>query len=440
MKRKITALFALTLSVLAVLSLGGCGLFSVRSSDDNFPYDVAESGVSEADWLARQQSAGTIYRRMWEEAVDNGFRGTYIDFLQQVGISQADDAYIQRALCSAVSIEAYYPDGSGDAGSGVIYSLDTVNWDAYILTNYHVVYNADNRYGMSNEIYVWLYGGEADGGTLRAEYVGGAPAYDVAILKVDGDTVVKETDSLSAKTHTNKEILQRGAARAAELGDSDSVTVSERVYAIGNAVGWGISVSGGILSVDAEYITMEASDGVGDVSMLEMRIDAPVNHGNSGGGLFNAAGELIGIVNARSEASGVVNVGYALPINQVLAVVRNIVDNNMKLKSAKLGITVVTEDSKSLFNERTGKVYIQEKIVVRSVDIGAAAAAGLEQGDTLVSATLNGTTVDLTRRYKLTTLLLDVRLGDSMTLVVSRGGAKEEVTVIFNRETYFAAR
>ncbi len=174
--------------------------------------------------------------------------------------------------------------------------------------------------------------------------------------------------------------------------------------------------------------------------MREIRTDAAVNHGNSGGGLFNAAGELVGIVNARSEKDGVLGFGYAIPVNTALAVANNCRANGGVLKSAKLGVSVATEESHSVYDEKTGKLYKSEKVVIRSVDNGSAAiAGGADVGDTFVSATLNGKTVQLTRRYKLTNLLLEVRKGDTLTLVVSRDGKAVTLELTFDRDNYFTS-
>lgn len=419
------------------LTASGCGMFSdAGKADDNYPYDIAlQQGYegTEGAWLAGQETGSTLYWRMWEEAKSDGsFSGTYYEFLQSLNI--APD--LQSAFRSSVSVVAHITSTTGSAGSGVIVSLDENSGDMYVITNYHVVYNTTTR-RVCTEIDLYLYGGRTADHALSAQYCGGSMTHDIALLKVKGETRVTESDG---GTHTNAEVIAESAAMSAKLGNSDELTAGESVYAVGNPENKGISAVQGVVSVDAEYVDMETIDGSAEVSMLEIRTDASVNHGNSGGGLFNTAGELIGIVNARSEQDGVLGFGYAIPVNTALSVVNNCMANNGNLKSAKLGVGVATEESRSVYDETTGKLYQSEKVVVRSVDNGSAAImGGLDVGDTFVSATIRGKTVQITRRYKLTNLLLDVRKGDTLTLVVSRSGKPVTLQVTFDRDSYFTS-
>ena len=107
--------------------------------------------------------------------------------------------------------------------------------------------------------------------------------------------------------------------------DSEMINVGESAIAIGNPEGNGFSTSLGIVSVDSEYIEMTGADGVTNVEFRVMRIDTAVNGGNSGGGLFNSKGELIGIVNAKIQSTTVENIAYAIPSNLAAAVADNII-------------------------------------------------------------------------------------------------------------------
>lgn len=433
--KKRTAAAAALLAVCIVGSLSACGSFQDNEADGNYPYDVAVQqgyGESEGNWLGQQTPESTLYRRMWEEAkADGSFSGNYYDFLKSLNLGD-DSAYLQQALLSAVSIVAYTTTGSASAGSGVIVEIDRTAGDAEIVTNYHVVYNATSR-RICDNIEVYLYGGELSAEKLKATYVYGSAAEDLAVLHIEGD----DTVTVEGVAHTNREVVSASAAMAVNVGDSDSLLVGDKVYAVGNPEAWGISVVEGVISTDAEYITMSAIDGNGSVSMLELRTDAPVNHGNSGGGLFNAAGELIGIVNARSEREDVYGIGYAIPIDHVKAVLANIRDNGGKLKLARLNVTVETAGSHSVFEPTSGRTFVSEKLVVRSMDDGSAAAGGMDVGDTIISLTLHGKTVQATRRYKITETLLNVRKGDTLTVVVSREGTAVTLSIPFDRDDYF---
>ena len=207
-------------------------------------------------------------------------------------------------------------------------------------------------------------------------------------------------------------------------------------------------MSYGVVSVSGENILVESADGKSTLTMYAIRTDAAVNHGNSGGGLFNEMGELIGIVNARSDADGVVAFGYAIPANRALLVAQNILDNAEHADGAVCaslgGVSVYTAQSRAFFDEQTGKTYLEEKVVVRGISSsGAAAEMGLDVGDTLVTAAVvrNGQTVyslAVTRVDMLGELLYAVRLGDTLSLTVSRDGTLQKLSYSFDSTQDFA--
>ena len=456
--RKIAAVLSLALAGAVAMTFAGCGLFDSLRADSRFPYDVAvERGYdgSEDSWLASLDTPSTRERRLYEEAKADGYEGSFIDFLKALGVTASDDtAAVNEALRSVVAIEALYRSGAYDTslslsmGSGVVYS-EASDGGLYVLTNYHVVYSSSHNWGICNEIYLYLYGavhkgdGRVHSRALKAEYVGGAMDYDIAILKVNADMVVTET---SGSTHKNGDILKDSDYLELTGANSDAVTVGERVYAIGNAEGEGISVTAGVLSVTAEYIDIESADEKRTLNLLEMRTDAAVNHGNSGGGLFNAEGELIGIVNARGEADGLVGFGYAIPSNLALSVAQNIIDNaaggNKGAVRATLGISAQAADGKAVYNEETGKYYIEEKVIVSEVQSGSLASdAGLKRSDTVISLThkpANGVerTIYVTRLFHLTNYLFEIRLGDTLILTVTRNGEEAPIDI----EMVFASK
>lgn len=437
-KKFLAAAVAVALAGGMVFSFAGCDLL-VKKPDNNYPYDgaVADGFTgTEAEWLASQYDAGTREYRLYEEAKQEGYTGSYLEFLKELGTGVTDDsAGINRALTSVVAIENVYRQETA-YGSGVIISLDKTSGDAFIVTNYHVVYCVSSRYGtlgIGKDLRVGLYGGT--GRTLSASFYGGAMEYDIAVLKVTGSEYLRETAE------------EPVYATAAQIADSDSLTVGQRVYALGNPDGEGFSATGGIVSVEAEQIEITRADNNGKINLLEIRTDAAVNHGNSGGGLFDASGRLVGIVNARSESTGVVAFGYAIPANLAIPLARNIIDNYSSAGGnalvARLGVTMKVQEGKGVYDESSGKYFIEEKVVIDTVEMRSAAnAAGLKRGDTLISATLNragnSQTVQLTRLHKLSNLLMQARFGDTLTLKVSREGKLAETTVNFNDASYFA--
>ena len=314
----------------------------------------------------------------------------------------------------STSIQEYF-----SAGSGVIYQMDGDEGDAFIITNYHVVYDSSSNHtnGSSNEINLYLYGSEFEEKAIPATYVGGSMYYDLAVLRVEDSEVLKESD-----------------ACAAEITNSDTVAVGSSAIAIGNPQGYGISASYGIVSVDSEYISMIASDGKTEVVFRVMRVDTAVNSGNSGGGLYGGDGKLIGIVNAKIVDDGVENIGYAIPSNIAVSIADNIIDycygkENTNVQRAMLGISLGISESKAVFDPESGTIAIKETVLVQEVTAGSLAEGVLQAGDMLISASLNGKTTKITRQYHMIDMMLDVRVGDTVTIEILRNGERMTVTL-----------
>ncbi len=441
--------FVMSSILAAVLLLCcSCGVFDLPDPDANYPSDVAvargEAGSPES-FLAADATPSTELRRAYEEAAADGFEGSYYEFLEGLGLSD-DSARIQSALPASVSVFAFFTRSNGakyySAGSGVIYDLDADMGTAILVTNYHVIYNVGSRGDetvthISDDIRIYLYGELTTSRTMTATYVGGAMEYDIAVLSVTND------------------ILKEGFAREIVGADSDSLSVGERVYAIGNADGKGMSVTQGVVSVPAENISVKSADEKKSLTMLEIRTDADLNHGNSGGGLFNGLGELVGIVNARTEDDEVEGFGYALPANRVLALVQNILDTCAADPEARgaavayLGVTSEVAGKKSVFDERTGKVYTEEKVTLKSIEYNSPAnLAGLREADTMLSGRLFDASgalvreVNFTSQHRIGDLMFFVRLSDRLEFTVSRTGEEEPVTVTieYNDKEMFRAK
>ena len=332
---------------------------------------------------------------------------------------------------ATVQVGGWYPGSSStttkdyySAGSGVIYKMDKANGDAFIITNYHVVYDAscNTENGISDDISVYLYGSEIEEKAIKATYVGGSLYYDIAVLLIN-----------------DSEILTQSSASAVEIADSDKVTVGDSAIAIGNAQGLGISCTSGIVSVDSEHIEMTAADEKTEVSFRVMRVDTAINSGNSGGGLFDAEGNLIGIVNAKIVYDGVENIGYAIPSRVAVSIAENIIDycygkDAQRVQRALLGITVSTSDSKAVFDSATALIRIEETVSVYEVSEGSLADGKLQAEDILISATVNGSTTWINRQYHIIDMMLDVRVGDVVTLNILRGGEEKTVSITITRD------
>lgn len=257
------------------------------------------------------------------------------------------------------------------AGSGVIMSED-----GYIITNNHVVSDATN-------IKVVLY----DDTEYDAILIGTDRQSDIAVLKIEAEGLV-----------------------APALGNSDQLAVGQNVLAVGNPLGeLGGTVTNGIISALGRQVNVEGT------SMTLLQHNAAVSPGNSGGGLFNEQGELIGIVNAKSTGDNAEGLGFAIPINDAMNSFNSIRENGYVTGRAALGVTVVSitdPQTAAQAGVSTPGVYIQSV-----TEGGAADKAGLEPGDrfVIVDETLIESTGDLTN------LLNEHSVGDEIMVQVSRG-------------------
>lgn len=273
------------------------------------------------------------------------------------------------------------------AGSGVI-----ISQDGYILTNNHVINGA-------NSVKVRL----RDGTEYDATIIGSDSDNDIALLKVSAT-------GLSPAT----------------FGDSNSLAVGDYVVAIGNPLGeLGGTVTDGIISALARKVTIE------DTQMTLLQTNAQVNPGNSGGGLFNANGELVGIVNAKQSATEVEGIAFAIPINNVLDILSDLKEYGYVTGKVDLGIdfTDITSDETAFYYgvNQTG-------CYVLSVDSGSnAEKAGVTRGDLVTK--VNDT--DVSTSEDITTALEKAEVGDTVTFTVSRRGTSK--TISFVLEEYVPA-
>ena len=345
--------------------------------------------------------------------------------------ADTDNASAAKALLSAVSVKCVYQTTSyGSAyqpgvsskektsyGSGVIYKLDKEQGDAYIITNYHVVYHSQSNTenGISNKISVFLYGLENEAYAIPATYIGGSMNYDLAVLKVDGSRILAESH-----------------AAAVTFADSDNVAVLDKAIAVGNPEALGISATLGHINVDSEYITMEGADGSTTIQIRVMRMDTAVNSGNSGGGLFNNRGELIGIVNAKLNNSD--NMSYSIPSNFVKSVVDNILYycDGTSLEGVYrcyLGITVSATKLYTVYDEERGTVLKREVVGVTGVENGSLAKGVLKEGDVINSITIDGAVYEVDRMYVVTDSMLNARVGSLVSVNITRGGEVMDVVI-----------
>ena len=206
------------------------------------------------------------------------------------------------------------------------------------------------------------------------------------------------------------------------VGDSDGLAVGDNVLAVGNPLGeLGGTVTSGIVSALNRSVTIQGTSSTNTMSLVQM--DASVSPGNSGGGLFNMNGELIGLVNAKSSSSDAEGLGFAIPINDAIKVAQDLLENGYVSGRPYMGITylaVTDAQTAAQLNVSAYGVY-----VVDVVQGGPADKAGLKTGDRIVS--IDGT--EIAQRDDLGTLIQQHTAGDTLSITVARDGQMQTVSL-----------
>ncbi len=414
---------------------------------------------------------------------------------------------------SILSIQTYREESSGGPnvwsrsytyydglayGSGVIMDIDKTSGDAYILTCCHVVYDDTALTSVSNNVYVYLYGQDVqdvnytidyetttysttsytyykytvsddDQYRMEATVVAASQLYDLALLKISGSDIIKNSNATAAKFATKDD---------SENEYEDEVTIGESVYAIGNNLGEGSSVTAGSVSrdsttvsysVDSNAVYTGTSTSGNSVYVYNthrvIKTSAAVNYGCGGGGLYNKDGELIGIICDKSAESGTDNIGYAIPAGQVRRVYNLMMANASSSGISSTGLTMGffkgvsfafngTNRSYRLFSvsdpgyETTYSAayleYLDDsketfKISVKETVSANSTSYGLQSGDIITHLTImNGNEtvedLDITRAFLLDDALLSYQSGYTVTLTYTRDGVEGTATATCTTE------
>lgn len=264
------------------------------------------------------------------------------------------------------------------AGSGVI-----VNEAGYIVTNYHVIEGA-------KKVTVTLHNGDS----YNASIVGGDDDNDLAVLKINAKNLTVAT-----------------------LGDSSKVAVGDLAVAIGNPLGQlGGTATTGIISALDRTLTIE------NRTLTLMQTDAAINPGNSGGGLFNGAGELIGIVDAKTSATGVEGLAFALPINTLKDEVNDLIEDGKVSGKPSIGISIydISDENAQYYNLDGAGVYIAE------VTGDNAKKAGFKKMDRVIS--IDGE--EINQSSDLIARVRKHKIGDTVEVTVEREGQKISIKTV----------
>lgn len=293
-------------------------------------------------------------------------------------------SYVAREVAdSVVVIDAQIPSGSfgylhESAGSGVI-----ISESGYILTCNHVVENA-------KKITVTLNSGSI----YEAALVGSDRSSDLAVLLIE----------------------PRETLTAAKQGSSADLVLGEQVVAVGNPLGvLGGTVTNGIISATERTVSM--SDGT---TMKLLQTNAAINSGNSGGGLFNLAGQLVGIVNAKYAAEGVEGLAFAIPIDSAYAVECDLIEHGYVRGVADCGLELLDITRSNLSGYRWCGIDTVGVYVVSSEYTNE-----LKNKDRIIS--VDGNTVSTAADVQ--SVVSQHKVGDSITVVASRDGREVSVNI-----------
>ena len=332
---------------------------SVQTSDDASGGDASGALTTEPVSTSGAMTASEIYAEACQ---------------QVVGIS------------TEVTVQNIFGQTSSSAVTGTGFITTT---DGYILTNYHVIsYAAQYGYAVTVMTY--------DGTTYTAKIVGYDANNDIAVLKIDADGLTPVT-----------------------FGDSSGISVGDTVYAVGNPLGEleFTMTTGHVSALDRTITTDESS-----VPINMFQIDAAVNEGNSGGPVYNAAGQVIGVVTAKYSSEGVEGLGFAIPVNDAVSIANELMENGFVVNKVQLGITNARPIPASV-----AQYYnMVEGVYILSLKDGSCAQnAGLQVGDIITA--VDGKQVTSVEAVR--AALRGYAPGDTIDITFFRAGETQTVTV-----------
>ena len=309
-----------------------------------------------------------------------------VDGSKQMTMSEVYASNVNSVVSINVSATSTnYFGQTAASGTGFL-----ITEDGYILTNHHVVDGASS-------VSVTLYNGES----YDAKVIGSDEDYDIAVIKIDVT-----------------------GATPVVLGDSSKLAIGESVAAVGNPLGeLTFSMTEGIVSCVNRAINVDGTP----FNMIQ--VDCSINPGNSGGPLFNSYGEVVGIVSAKYSSysnTTVEGIGFAIPINDVVSLVKDIMTNGYVTNKAYMGITPQTMTAQMAQQYRYD---VTEGVFVCSVDPDSAAdKAGLKLGDVITKMDDK----DIASYEDLVAAKKSYSAGDTVTLTVYREGKTIEVELTFD--------
>lgn len=298
------------------------------------------------------------------------------------GISEA----VSKVYDSVVVVESYYRGQLYGTGTGFVYK--TGDDKGYIMTNHHVIDNAD-------EVKVVFTNNKKE----TVEIVGSDSYSDVALLSVDKEKVLA----------------------VAEIGSSEELNVGDTSFAVGapldsSTYAW--TVTRGIISGKDRTVEVSSNDGYSTSIMEVLQTDTAINNGNSGGPLCNSNGQVVGITNMKLASSAIEGMGFAIPIETAVEYAEKFISGE-NIKYPYIGVAIYDATASRYSNEILG-VYIE------SVEKNSPAAkGGLKSGDKILE--VEGKTISSTTYFKHE--LYKYEIGDTITIKVERNGKEKELKI-----------
>lgn len=371
--------------VCCVLALGagfGGGIWAADRIEQRLNADINENISS----YLEENGSTVLYR-----SVDTNIENVSVDPAEKDGESlvtsvaelAADSVVEITTEVVTENIYSFFGMGgksvSQGAGSGVILSDD-----GYILTCYHVIQDA-TTIGVSLR----------DGTQYEATLIGGDEELDIAVIKIEASGLTP-----------------------AVLGSSDALVVGSPVVAIGNPLGQlgGTVTSGYISALDRTLVIEEHTYNL-------LQTDAAINGGNSGGGLFNAKGELVGLVNAKAESIGVEGLGFAIPVDDIAQDIEDLINYGYITSRVTLGVTMV-----DIWDQRTALAYRVDEygVYILNVVTGSnAEVAGLQAGDRIIN--IDGEIIE--SGDQVVDIISTYSVGEVMDMTIKRGGEEMQVQI-----------
>ncbi|MBQ8451185.1 MAG: trypsin-like peptidase domain-containing protein [Clostridia bacterium] len=318
-------------------------------------------------------------------------------------VSNAKWSSVSIAAGTTISTEEEFYGGGYSSGSGVI--LKKTNSEVYILTCYHVVDSYQDR--------VYLMA-PSSLKPVKATFVGHSKRYDIAVVKT---TEIDEFDGCTA----------------VEVFDSTYLEEGEGVFAVGNSLGAGMSITSGLVSKLNSLVVTETTN---TKSLRVIQTSADINPGNSGGGLFNTKGQLVGIVNAKKHTTKnggstvtVLGTAFAIPSNMAVSIGNSIIENNGTPRCANLGLVFSHNAShgvEQFVDDTTGKTISKYTVCVDYINSASPASGKLQVGDMIVSFTYTDKsnvrhTCTMFNKYSYDDVAFNVKPGSNITFNIKRG-------------------